>query len=35
MTYDTDTMARHIRNLQANAQRNEVSFDLTCPEANN
>jgi len=35
LTYDTPTMARHIRNLQANAQRNEATFDLTCPEANN
>ncbi len=35
MTYDQETMARHIRNLQANAQRNQASFDITCPEANN
>jgi len=35
MTYDAQSMAQHIRNLQANAQRNEATFDLTCPEANN
>jgi len=35
MTYDTDSMARHIRNLQVNAQRNQATFDITCPEANN
>lgn len=35
MTYDTDTMGRHIRNLQENARRNEATFDLTCPAANN
>jgi len=35
MTYDRETMARHIRNLQVNAQRNQASFDITCPEANN
>ena len=35
MTYDADSMARHIRNLQANAQRNQATFDVTCPEANN
>ena len=34
MQYDADGMARHIRNLQALAQRNEASFDLTCPETN-
>ena len=35
MQYDAGSMAMHIRNLQAKAQRNESSFDLTCPEANN
>ncbi|MEP1229420.1 MAG: thioredoxin family protein [Litorimonas sp.] len=35
LTYDADTMARHIRNLQSNAQRNQATFDITCPEANN
>lgn len=35
MTYDSQAMAMHIRNLQAAAQRNEQSFDLTCPAANN
>ncbi len=35
MTYDTHSMAMHIRNLQAAAQRNQPSFDLTCPAANN
>ena len=34
MQYDTQSMARHISNLQAMAQRNEPSFDLTCPESN-
>jgi len=35
MTYDSQSMTMHIRNLQAAAQRNQSSFDLTCPEANN
>lgn len=35
MTYDSASMAMHIRNLQGAAQRNQPSFDLTCPEANN
>lgn len=35
MSYDTQSMAMHIRNLQAAAQRNQPSFDLTCPAANN
>lgn len=35
LTYDAQSMARHIRNLQANAQRNDATFDLTCPQANN
>jgi len=35
LTYDENSMAQHIRNLQANAQINQATFDLTCPEANN
>ncbi len=35
MSYDTQSMATHIRNLQAQARRNVDSFDLTCPEPNN
>ncbi len=35
MSYDTQSMAMHIRNLQAVAQRNQPSFDITCPAANN
>lgn len=35
MNYDSDAMAMHIRNLQGAAQRNQMSFDLTCPEPNN
>ncbi|MEL6686937.1 MAG: thioredoxin domain-containing protein [Pseudomonadota bacterium] len=35
MTYDTAAMTTHIRNLQNQAQRNQQSFDLTCPEPNN
>ena len=35
MTYDAGSMAMHIRNLQAAAQQNKPSFDLTCPQANN
>jgi thiol-disulfide isomerase/thioredoxin len=34
ITYDTGSMTQHIRNLQAQAQRNQQSFDLTCPEPN-
>ncbi len=34
MTYDAGAMAMHIRNLQTAAQQNQVSFDLTCPQAN-
>ena len=34
MTYDQDSMASHIRNLQAAAQADRPSFDLTCPESN-
>jgi thiol-disulfide isomerase/thioredoxin len=35
MSYDTQSMANHIRNLQVQARENRESFDLTCPEANN
>jgi hypothetical protein len=35
MSYDTQSMAMHIRNLQSVAQRNQPSFDITCPAANN
>ena len=35
LTYDTETMAQHIKNLKALAATNEVSFDVTCPEPNN
>lgn len=35
MTYDAGSMAMHIRNLQSAAQKNQMSFDLTCPAANN
>ena len=34
LTYDTDSMAAHIRNLQSIAQQNQPSFDITCPAAN-
>lgn len=34
MTYDAAAMTTHIRNLQSQAQRNQQSFDLTCPEPN-
>ncbi len=34
MTYDDASMASHIRNLQAAAQADRPSFDLTCPESN-
>lgn len=34
MKYDADSMAVHIRNLQTAAQRNQPSFDLTCPAPN-
>lgn len=34
MTYDSGSMAMHIRNLQNAAQNNQTIFDLTCPEAN-
>lgn len=35
MNYDSGAMAMHIRNLQGAAQRNQMSFDVTCPEPNN
>jgi len=35
MTYDTQSMTSHIRNLKAMATTNQASFDLTCPEPNN
>ena len=34
MNYDAAAMTQHIRNLQIQAQRNQQSFDLTCPEPN-
>lgn len=34
MTYDSASMAMHIRNLQGAAQQNQQSFDLTCPAPN-
>jgi thiol-disulfide isomerase/thioredoxin len=34
MTYETEAMATHIRNLQGMAQRNQQSFDLSCPASN-
>ncbi len=35
MTYDTASMAMHIKNLQTFAIANAPTFDVTCPEANN
>ena len=35
LTYDSDAMTMHIRNLQNAAQQNIETFDITCPEANN
>ena len=35
MTYDAQSMARHIRNLKTFAVANKSSFDLTCPAPNN
>ena len=35
MTYDTYSMAMHIKNLKSFAMANKQSFDLTCPEPNN
>ena len=34
MTYDSQSMAMHIRNLQSVAQKNQPSFDITCPAVN-
>lgn len=34
INYDADAMATHIRNLQSQAQRNQQSFDITCPASN-
>lgn len=34
ITYDTDAMVTHIRNLQNQAQRNQQTFDVTCPASN-
>ena len=35
MSYNTDAMVMHIRNLKKLAVANETNFDFTCPEANN
>jgi thiol-disulfide isomerase/thioredoxin len=34
LTYDAQSMAMHIRNLQDAAQKNQPSFDITCPAPN-
>ncbi|WP_162143725.1 thioredoxin family protein [Hellea balneolensis] len=34
MTYDTQSMAMHIKNLKTYAVANAESFDITCPEPN-
>lgn len=34
INYDTQAMTTHIRNLQNQAQRNQQTFDMTCPESN-
>ncbi|GHA91591.1 hypothetical protein GCM10009069_13470 [Algimonas arctica] len=34
INYDANSMASHIRNLQGQAQRNQQSFDITCPSSN-
>ncbi|MEM7730772.1 MAG: thioredoxin family protein [Pseudomonadota bacterium] len=34
INYDASAMTTHIRNLQAQAQRNEQTFDVTCPAPN-
>ncbi|WP_284388224.1 thioredoxin family protein [Algimonas ampicilliniresistens] len=34
ITYDTNAMASHIRNLQGQAKRNARTFDVTCPAPN-
>ncbi|MEM9600368.1 MAG: thioredoxin family protein [Pseudomonadota bacterium] len=34
ISYDTASMTAHIRNLQGQAQRNQQTFDMTCPAPN-
>ncbi len=34
MTYDAQTMARHIKNLKTFALANQTTFDMTCPAPN-
>ncbi|GLQ19289.1 thioredoxin family protein [Algimonas porphyrae] len=34
ISYDTNAMAQHLRNLQGQAQRNLQTFDMTCPPPN-
>ncbi|MGJ8559388.1 MAG: thioredoxin domain-containing protein [Litorimonas sp.] len=34
INYDANAMVSHIRNLQGQAQRNQQSFDITCPASN-
>jgi thiol-disulfide isomerase/thioredoxin len=34
INYDANAMASHIRNLQGQAQRNQQTFDVTCPASN-
>lgn len=34
INYDAGAMATHIRNLQGQAQRNQQTFDVTCPASN-
>jgi len=34
INYDAGAMATHIRNLQNQAQRNQQTFDVTCPASN-
>ncbi len=35
MLYDSQAMAKHIRNLKTYAVSNQPNFDMTCPEPNN
>ncbi len=35
MLYDAPSVTTHIKNLKSLAQRNQKSFDLTCPDPNN
>jgi thiol-disulfide isomerase/thioredoxin len=35
MTYNSQAMAMHIRNLKTYAVANQPTFDITCPPANN